>query len=431
MHKTTIVIVFIVILTGCGFLNSKADLNKEFSLQVGEEIEIEDKGLFIKFVSVTDDSRCYKSLYDWYISGHDCALAGEAKIVTVVRNEKETRNIEFWVVGNSNKSSIPKTPHHKKAFLNYQISVKNLFLNANKATFLVKKKIDLKEEPEEDDFSENKLRELEQIQLSVKICANECPSHKISYSQFANDEIELETKDSAYLSITRKFKLNKADKALLASKYEATFSPIKGEFTAGFLHKDFTKDQKCSNRNSKAFAEIKIAYKSKRVSAKHYLNCKNEKAVPQALIEFEKTLLEIAKLDRIIYKPIATKSKTAKFGEQFEISVDEEVQITNQNLSVRFISVLSDSRCPFHEGVVCSHRGEAQILLLVTKGRNRKEITLKDKNFAPPKSPGLRFESKSFLNYRIHLKDMPNKEKAPSGKGKMPVNKVTLMIFRN
>jgi hypothetical protein len=85
-------LVLVFFITGCssntpGNSNDiKASLGQEFNLPVGKTFNIHGEGTAIKFVEVTNDSRCPK--------GVQCIWAGEAKCqLSIVYNTKETQNV--------------------------------------------------------------------------------------------------------------------------------------------------------------------------------------------------------------------------------------------------------------------------------------------------------------------------------------------------
>jgi len=59
-----------------------------------------------------------------------------------------------------------------------------------------------------------------------------------------------------------------------------------------------------------------------------------------------------------------------KLNEEFEIKYGESLKIENENLKIKFLSVISDSRCP--EGAICKWAGNAEIKFQV----NSEEIIL-------------------------------------------------------
>jgi hypothetical protein len=59
--------------------------------------------------------------------------------------------------------------------------------------------------------------------------------------------------------------------------------------------------------------------------------------------------------------PASTSSVSSALGEPFEMNVGSEVQIKGEDLSVRFVAVPSDSRCPV--GATCPWTGEAVVVL--------------------------------------------------------------------
>ena len=61
----------------------------------------------------------------------------------------------------------------------------------------------------------------------------------------------------------------------------------------------------------------------------------------------------------------ASPTKTqANLGESFTLAAGESATISSENLSVRFVELISDSRCP--TGAVCIWEGEASCMLEIT-----------------------------------------------------------------
>jgi hypothetical protein len=59
--------------------------------------------------------------------------------------------------------------------------------------------------------------------------------------------------------------------------------------------------------------------------------------------------------------PASTSTVSPALGEPFDVNVGSEVQIKGEDLSVRFVAVPSDSRCPV--GATCPWTGEAVVVL--------------------------------------------------------------------
>ncbi len=166
---------FLVLLSGCTLLSSTTEIDERFSLRKGAEIEIRGERLFIKFIEVKDDSRCYKSLYDWYISQHHCASAGQAKVVTRVRKANQEETIEFWVSGIPGKHQTEEQiESQQKTFLTYEITALELSLRADRVTFIVNEKLNSRKP-----IGENRLDKLERVEFSVNFCAKNCSKYRI------------------------------------------------------------------------------------------------------------------------------------------------------------------------------------------------------------------------------------------------------------
>lgn len=78
---TCLIIVSLLILAGCSDTSTnfnEVELNKEFNLQLGDSAILANKGLVIKFKSVSEDSRCPIGLR--------CFWAGNATVVLELKN---------------------------------------------------------------------------------------------------------------------------------------------------------------------------------------------------------------------------------------------------------------------------------------------------------------------------------------------------------
>ena len=260
------------------------------------------------------------------------------------------------------------------------------------------------------DIPKQKLEYLKKIEFSFKVCKNDCPTNKVTFPSQDNDKsITLEKKNSNEAKTYQpyKFSISNKDKLYLMTKYEKLSSILQNEAFDDDIQKDYRKDQKCLNSNYTPSVELFINYKSEQMRFRHYLNCENDTTVPKELIEFEKKLLEIIRYSGLVFDSKPKSVISAKLNQKIKVSIAEEVKIKDQNLSIKFVSVPFNNRCPFHKNVVCNTRGEAKILLLAEKNNHKKEITLTDNNNLHPNSAHLRFDAKSFGNYRIHLKHVP------------------------
>lgn len=96
-----LVIIFILVANSC-FKGStgeiKAALNQEVRLPIGETLVISDEGLKIRFVAVTNDSRCAQ--------GVTCIWAGEAKCKTefTLGNSKDL--VDITITGSGVSQTI-------------------------------------------------------------------------------------------------------------------------------------------------------------------------------------------------------------------------------------------------------------------------------------------------------------------------------------
>jgi hypothetical protein len=92
----------------------------------------------------------------------------------------------------------------------------------------------------------------------------------------------------------------------------------------------------------------------------------------------------------------STARKTSpRLGREFELRVGQSVSLYRRNLSIKFVAVADDSRCP--SDVTCVWAGNARVQLKVTNGRTIKTLTLNSNTTAPPPSDG------SFKGYTLKL----------------------------
>lgn len=70
-----------------------ASLGEEFTLPVGQTVEINNESLTIKFIEVTADSRC--------ATGVQCIWAGEAKCLMLIQYYQSVSSLEFTQSGGS------------------------------------------------------------------------------------------------------------------------------------------------------------------------------------------------------------------------------------------------------------------------------------------------------------------------------------------
>ena len=93
------------------------------------------------------------------------------------------------------------------------------------------------------------------------------------------------------------------------------------------------------------------------------------------------------------------------------MSPGQSIMIAGENLTIKFIEVISDGRCP--RGAICIWQGEANCLIEITtrpESTYRKVLT----QFGPSKT-----SKTSFANYKItfDLQPHPEVDKAPDKKG--------------
>src|ERR1044072_8657255 len=76
------------------------------------------------------------------------------------------------------------------------------------------------------------------------------------------------------------------------------------------------------------------------------------------------------------------RTEPARLGQEFDLRVGQRAVIRKTNLTLRFVTVPEDSRCP--SDVTCVWAGNARVELLVTNGRRTKSMTLNSNTAAPP-----------------------------------------------
>ena len=74
--------------------------------------------------------------------------------------------------------------------------------------------------------------------------------------------------------------------------------------------------------------------------------------------------------------------KTVRLNQNFALRIGQEVLVADQKLSVKFVSVPEDSRCP--KGVTCIWAGNVRVQLQVTKAKSKPvkiELSLNPRDF--------------------------------------------------
>ncbi len=111
-----------------------------------------------------------------------------------------------------------------------------------------------------------------------------------------------------------------------------------------------------------------------------------------------------------------------RLGSEFEIHVGERVNLHKTKLSVKFVTVTEDSRCP--SDVTCVWAGNARLQLTVSNGRSSKTLTL-NSNTAAPLPP-----DSTFAGYSVKLVNL-----SPYPLSKRPIARgsyvATLIVSRN
>jgi hypothetical protein len=91
-----ILLISVFLLAGCSpenGNNTQVSLGQEFNLPVGQTVDVKGENLTIKFVSVTNDSRCP--------SGAQCIWAGEAKCQMSINDHGSVSEVILTVSGGS------------------------------------------------------------------------------------------------------------------------------------------------------------------------------------------------------------------------------------------------------------------------------------------------------------------------------------------
>jgi hypothetical protein len=88
-----------------------------------------------------------------------------------------------------------------------------------------------------------------------------------------------------------------------------------------------------------------------------------------------------------------TKTREVKMNEEFTLGINGQVFIKTENLTVEFVSVLEDSRCPV--GVDCLWEGNAKIRIKVSKADEESTAFELNTHLEPTNI--------SFRNYKIYL----------------------------
>ena len=97
------------------------------------------------------------------------------------------------------------------------------------------------------------------------------------------------------------------------------------------------------------------------------------------------------------YIPATETSITASLGQAFDIKVGQEASIFSQQLTLKFLSVSEDSRCP--QGTICMWEGNGKVNIEVTAtGQTSYVVEL---------NTAMSLESEAtYLNYYISLLDL-------------------------
>lgn len=92
----------------------------------------------------------------------------------------------------------------------------------------------------------------------------------------------------------------------------------------------------------------------------------------------------------------------SSLGQEFSLAIGQTEAITGENLKVKFVEVVGDSRCP--TGVVCIWAGEVSLIVDITDSNGLQRVTLTQ--------PGLSgdYASKQYQEYQFTFKVTPYPE---------------------
>ena len=97
------------------------------------------------------------------------------------------------------------------------------------------------------------------------------------------------------------------------------------------------------------------------------------------------------------YIPATETSITASLGEAFDIKVGQKASIFSQQLTLKFLSVSEDSRCP--QGTICMWEGNGKVNIEVT--------ATGETSYVVELNTAMSLESEAtYLNYTIALLDL-------------------------
>jgi hypothetical protein len=72
----------------------------------------------------------------------------------------------------------------------------------------------------------------------------------------------------------------------------------------------------------------------------------------------------------------------ASLGEKFSLAIGQSTSITGEDLKIRFVEVIGDSRCP--QGVTCIWAGEASSLIEITYSGSKYQKVLTQPGLTEP-----------------------------------------------
>jgi hypothetical protein len=98
-----------------------------------------------------------------------------------------------------------------------------------------------------------------------------------------------------------------------------------------------------------------------------------------------------------------------KLNEEFELKYGQIIQIQNEDLIIKFSSIIADSRCP--EGAMCKWEGNAKISLQINNTETSLNTTLEPKETEVSKYKIILISLQPYpkINEEINLKDYISK----------------------
>jgi hypothetical protein len=104
----------------------------------------------------------------------------------------------------------------------------------------------------------------------------------------------------------------------------------------------------------------------------------------------------------LLLSAVSCGKPVVNLGEEFSLHIGESIEIEGENLQVKFVGVMEDSRCP--RGVVCVWEGRVSCAVEITYNKSIHQIVLTQ--------PGLseQIASIAFESYQIDSRVLPYPE---------------------